>query len=290
MAQLRWTSEYDYRRKRWLRPRRLRTSATTDGRVVHRENRSIRLRAVRPYLELLRRALEVRKRVIGGDVVAAIMTSNLGLIREARGDLDGAEGFYREGEAIYATLNEREFFEHGFNLNNLAMLLLLKGNPAEAEVHIRHSLRIMKGILGPEHVNMGLGQMNLARIELALGRAQDALVTVTQAATLLEHLPRNHVHVAKTELYKAEILLALKRASEAETLARRALSVRANVYPAGDWRIAEAQGILGRIRLDRGDTTEGRSLLASSLASFTQTFGATHPRSVEAQNALDQRS
>lgn len=236
-----------------------------------------------PYMQ---RALAVRRKVIGEDVVAAIISSNLGLIRNASGDMDAAEARFRDSEQMYAALRDREYFEHGFNLNNLAMVLLLKGQLPEAEAKMRESLTIMRQILGSDHVSVGMGLANLARVELARGRPHDALGTVNAAVALMQHLPPDHENVAGVAMHKAAILLALDRAQEAERLARPSLAVRTKAYSAGDWRTAEAQGILGRIRLARGDTVEGHALLSQSLITFVAAFGEAHPRAVEIRNAL----
>lgn len=233
----------------------------------------------------LTRALNVRRKVIGEDVVAAIIGSNLGLIRDARGDLDGAEQWHRYADVIYETLGPRKYFEHGFNLNNLAMVLLLKGELAEAESNMRKSLAIMTQVLGPNHVSVGLGNMNLARIQLAQGKPNDAMKSLQYGASLIKHLPENHTDVARKDTYEADILLALGRTAEAEQHARHALRVRNDAYPAGDWRIAETQGILGRIRLAQGAVQEGRTLLRESADSFRNAFGAEHPRTKAMENA-----
>ena len=123
----------------------------------------------------LTRALDVRTAVLGNDVVAAIISSNVGLIRDAQGDLAGAEAFHRKAEAIYATLRDREYFEHGYNLNNLAVVLMFRGQLPEAEQTMEQALAVLTRILGPEHVVVGLGRLNLARIALAGGRPDEAL-------------------------------------------------------------------------------------------------------------------
>lgn len=237
-----------------------------------------------PYLT---RALEVRRKVIGEDVVAAIINSNLGLIHDARGDLDGAEARFRATERMYAKLGDREYFEHGFNLNNLATVLLYQEALPEAEETMRKALAIISATLGPGHVTVGLGTINLARIQLAQNKPNEAMASLRRGEALLTHLPEPHADIAKKNTHEATILLALGRLDEAEQRARRALGVRTTLYPAGDWRIAETQGILGRIRLARGAAPEARTLLTASAEGFRNAFGAGHPRTREVQKALD---
>lgn len=237
-----------------------------------------------PYLT---RAVAVRQKVVGDDAAAAIMLSNLAQIREAQGDLTGAEQRFRAAEGIYASLGDRQYFEHGSNLNNLATLLLVRGAVAEADSLMRASLAVLEEVLGPQHVFIGLGTMNLARIQLAQGRPEEALTTLRRGAALIAPFPENHPNVAKKQTYEAAILLALGRTAEAEANARRALVTRERVYPAGDWRIAETQGVLGRIRLARGASDEGRQLLSASYASFRKAMGDGHPRTREIGEVLE---
>ncbi len=237
-----------------------------------------------PYLV---RALRVRRKVLGDDVVAAIISSNLGLIREGRGDLDGAEAYHREAEGIYARLAPREYFEHGGNLNNLGNVLLLKGDLSEAERTIRRSLDILAEILGPEHVNVGAVQLKLALIQLASGTPGDALQTVRSARERLGKLPAGHSYLSRADTYEARILLALGRTTEAEQRARVALAARVKAHPATDARVAETEGVLGRIRIARGATAEGLVLLARSHANLERSYGAEDPRTREIATAID---
>lgn len=231
-------------------------------------------------------SIAIRQKVVGNDVVAAISNGNVALIRDAMGDLAGAEHYHRQAEAIYAQLEGREYFEHAYNLNNLAMLLLLKGDVVEAEQTMQRAISVLEGIVGRDHLMVGRMRINLARIELAGGRALQALATFTAARQPLGALSSESGEIASANVHHASILLALGRLTEAERLARDAVRVRERLYPAGDWRTADARGTLGRIRLAQGASTEGRALLSEGHKAMQLALGAAHPRTVELRRVL----
>jgi len=239
-----------------------------------------------PYMV---RAIALRRQLMGDDAGVAIATSNLGLIRDARGDLDGAERLFRQAEEIYAALRDREYFEHGTNLNNLAMTLFLKDQSAEAEPLMREAVALFRRTIGPDHATVGVAMFNLARIELARGRVEQALRTLRDGATRLGHLPPSHPDVARGQTHEAAILLAVGRLAEAERLARRSLATRTGAYAAGDWRIAETEGILGRILRARGREDQALPLLRRSRDALLAALGPGHPRTRAAERDLAAR-
>jgi len=153
-----------------------------------------------------------------------------------------------------------------------------------APLEIAHSLHHLA--VGPEHTVIGLGLFNLARIELATGRVRQALATHRRGVAQLRHLPRTHEDVARGETFEAAILLALGQTEEAERLARRSLVIREQVFAAGDWRIAETEGILGRILRARGREGEALVLLRKSRDNLLRSMGPDHPRTRAAEDDL----
>jgi hypothetical protein len=53
-----------------------------------------------------------------------------------------------------------------------------------------------------------------------------------------------------------------------ESLTRQALEVRQRTYPAGHWRIAEAQALLGAVLAAQGRTPEAAALMTAADESF----------------------
>lgn len=231
------------------------------------------------------RALEVHRRVFGDDLLAAIATGNVGVMRNAQGDLAGAERAFRQAEAIHASLAGGENYERGNNLPNLGGSLLLLGRIEEAERNMREAIAVYDRTIGPAHLVQGVGRINLSRLELADGRPTEALATVRRGIELLDGLPPEHPTRTGGGTQEAAILLALGRPAEAEPLVRWALGIRERWYPPGDWRTAETQGVLGQILLARGQSDVAIELLQSSHQNLSTALGPADPRTFAAERA-----
>ncbi|MEZ4458061.1 MAG: tetratricopeptide repeat protein, partial [Gemmatimonadales bacterium] len=237
-----------------------------------------------PYMA---RAVALRRKLFGADAVAAIGLNNLGLIRDAQGDIDGAIARFREADEIFLGSPQREYFERGIVLANLAGEMLLKGELAEAERTAREGVGVYQRTVGPDHPNLGITLLRLAQIELASGRPRDALATHRSAVQRFRQFGPTHPDVARSQSYGAEILLALGRLDQAEQSVRLALETRRAVYATTDWRIAETERVLGRVLAARGKTAEAREYLRRARDNFQATMGPDDPRTRAAAGDLD---
>jgi Flp pilus assembly protein TadD len=126
----------------------------------------------------------------------------------------------------------------------------------------------------------------MARIQNALGRPDEALAVIQAGRNILRGVPLDHPDQSRGDVQEAAALLALGRLPEAEQRARRALATRLAVYPPTDWRVAEAEGALGRVLAARNSLEEARILLTRSHQSFRAAWGADHPTTIEIRKAL----
>jgi serine/threonine-protein kinase len=234
----------------------------------------------------LARGLELAERVGSEDRLLAVGSSNLGVIREGMGNIAGAEAAFRRAEFFFARAAGGETQERATNLNNLAINLVTRGKPGEAEGAMREALAMWDRTIGPDHPSQGLGRFNLARIQLALGHPAQALETIQAGREVLRELPLDHRDHSRGDVHEAAALLALDRLPAAEQRARRALATRLVAYPPTDWRVAEAEGTLGRVLAARGSLAEARALLTSSHQHYRAAWGANHPTTVEIRRAL----
>jgi tetratricopeptide (TPR) repeat protein len=241
----------------------------------------------REAVPFLKHSLDIARQLDSLTLIA-VESSNLGNVLFAIGDLAGAEQHYRVAGQILVRTNKRETVERGATLNNLTTVLILTGAFEEAERAIQEGIGILTRILGPTNERVAISTVHLARVELATGRAPQALETVRRAAAMLKHLRPQHPERARAENYEAAILLTLNRAPEAEVLARRALASRRLVGAATDWRIAETEAILARILIALGKTGEAPALLEHSYQVLRDNMGPTHPltREVERDRQL----
>ena len=235
----------------------------------------------------LTRALDVGHQAGIEPLLLAIASNNLGVLREALGNIAGAEEAFRQSEQFYTASAMPQNYERGSTLNNLAMNLIVRGKVHEAEVVMREALSVWESTVGPDHPSQGLGKFNLARILVALGRPAEALKAIGEARIILKELPPTHRDQSRGDVQEAAALLALGRLAEAEQRARRALETRLGAYPPTDGRVAEAEGTLGRVLTARGNLVEARTFLTRSLENFRTAMGADHPRTLEIQAALE---
>ncbi len=237
--------------------------------------------------DYMARTLELRRRTVGSDHVAAVAASNIGVARDSRGDVTGAIEAFREAESIHASLVGAENFERGTNFLNLANSLLLTGQVEEAERVMREALSIWERTVGPNHLLHAIGRIDLSRIRLAAGDPVDALAQVRTGIALLGDLPPEHLYRSRGASREAAALLALGRADQAESEARRALTILRGAYPPGDWRTAETELVLGQILMARGATEAGRAHLTQSHKVIRAALGEDDPRSRRAAAILE---
>lgn len=232
------------------------------------------------------RALAIAEKVGSADRVLAIGNSNLGVLRENLGETSGAEEAFRRAELFHARAGSGDSYERGTNLNNLATILVTRGRPGEAEAVMREARAIWDRTVGPDHPIQGLGRFTLARIQVALEQPALALVTIREGREILRSLPPDHRDHSRGDVLEAMALLALDRLPEAEQSARRALATRLTAYPAADWRVAEAEGALGRVLAGQNRLEEARAVLTRSHQSFRAAWGPDHPTTFEIRQAL----
>lgn len=174
---------------------------------------------------LHRESLSIRRQVLGEDH-PEVATSMLYLADtlKSRGDFDEAEQLYRKSLAIYRRTLGDRHPRLIVSLNNLADLLLIRGQPAAAEQLFEEALAITRRQADGEHLWSAIMLNNLARTALASGDF-----------------------------------------ARGETRIREALSIfRSHSPAASEWRIANAESILGACLAGLGRYREAEALLLAS--------------------------
>ena len=217
-----------------------------------------------------REALAIRTRVLGADHrEVATNKADLGSLLLERGDIAEAERMFRESLAT----NERQLGpEHpntAASKNNVGTVLAIKGDVAEAEKIHREVLALRRRIFGPNNQESAFAVTTLATTLEMTGRYKEAESLLSDAyAIVKDALGADHPGVVNVALDLARVRIARGDAAGVESLTRSALAVRQRTFPAGHWRIAEAQ-----------------ALLAASLAA-QQRFAEAEPLMVAADQAL----
>ncbi len=121
------------------------------------------------------------------------------------GDLASAEEVLPPGlEDERSKCAARAILYVGYDRVNLANLLLLKGESAEAEKEYRDALKIYAATLPPDHQYVASAQTGLARALIELGRLDDAATAATRALTIWRtSLPADHPQIANVQAIRA---------------------------------------------------------------------------------------
>jgi Flp pilus assembly protein TadD len=180
----------------------------------------------------------------------------LGIVRRARGDLDGAAAAYREALRVRPDFPEA--------VNNLSNVLVLQGRTEEAAANYRELLRLRPNY--PEgHNNLGVALRNLGRLDEAEACYREALRFRPQYPDAVNNLgdllSRREQFETAAEHYRTALrlrpdypeahcnlgvaLCRLGRLDEAEEHQRTAIALRPGY--------AEAHYNLGWTRIERGD-------------------------------------
>jgi serine/threonine-protein kinase len=196
---------------------------------------------------LAREALAIRRQVFG-EVHRETATSlnELALLLFGRGDLDGAEPLFRENLATNIKVLGPDHPSVAVSMGNVALVLDAKGDAAEAEELYREDLEIVRKSLGETHPTYAQALNNLATTVMHQGRLEEAQLLFERAVATVRPIFRpDHPRLAIYLVNLARVQVARNQAVEAEPSLRHVLEVRQRLYPAGDWRIAQVQSLLG---------------------------------------------
>ena len=132
------------------------------------------------------------------------------------GRFEPAEAAYQRAYRFFAQNPQAEPTTHAFVVNNLASLLEDQGELAAAERYFDRSVALREALFPPDSLPYLRGLMNRVRVQIQLGRLEQAgrdLTTIEQA--LKAHHPDQTVRHIQAALLRAEWLAASGQADEA---------------------------------------------------------------------------
>jgi len=227
---------------------------------------------------LFRRSLEIRRKILGSDhPIVATTLGNTSFVLAAQGKFEEAEPLLLEALRIHrATLGPSDTL--AISLRNVAALRFDLGDLAGAGRWIDEAAAVAAGVLPEDHpLRLGI-RVRRAAVDRFLGRLDAARSEYVAADEgLAKRFPEDHpdriaplAGRADLELEAGDLEAAHRHALAATEMARR-------ILPAGHWQTAHCEGILGAALLARGESDEGRRLLAGAVATLEARFGAGHP-------------
>ncbi len=239
---------------------------------------------------LHRAALRVRVERLGNNHIdTATSMSNLASTLRDRG---GAENMIEAEQLMRTALTTRQQLlgahpHTAVSLNRLGLLLLYGGRDLdEATALLRQALDMRRNLLPPDHPLIAVSVHNLGLALDAQGRYAPAETLLRQAVALWRaQLGPRHPNVAYGLRSLAGTLCTLERYDEAEQLAREALAIRWRIEPPDPVIVADAEYMLGRVLLARGDRPEAERMLRGSLRTHEE-YLPDNPRTATVAGTL----
>jgi eukaryotic-like serine/threonine-protein kinase len=233
-----------------------------------------------------REALAIRRKIFGEEHrETATSKSDLGRLLMRRGDLAGAEPLLRENVATTERLLGADHPNTAAAKSSLALLLMTKGDAANAETLLRTAVDVKRRVFGATHPEVALTLNSLALTVEVQGRLEEAQALFEDCARIARpHLGEAHPRLLGYEINIARVRIARGDAPSTEPSLRRILSARGQSYPPGDWRIAQAQSLLGAALMAQGRYDEAEPLMLAA-AGVLKPIAGSEDRERAANNA-----
>jgi serine/threonine protein kinase/tetratricopeptide (TPR) repeat protein len=238
----------------------------------------------------LKRALLVqREQSSADDPFLGDTLSYLGILADARGELERSEALYREALAIYQKHPEN-IDRVADGMTNLATAMHKLGDNKQAIELASEALLMRRKLLGEKHIDVWHSLTNLASIEEAQSDLTDAEKMRRQALALAKEL------LQEKNLKTVQSINGLARTlwlrggetalAEAETLQTRGVELAREVE--GPKSLTAAVGVdrLACIALDRGNTDEAVEQFREVLALRREVQSDQHPDTAAAMSLL----
>jgi serine/threonine protein kinase/tetratricopeptide (TPR) repeat protein len=224
---------------------------------------------------LIREALAIRQAFFGDEHrETATSKSDLAILLRDRGDLDGAEPLFRQNIATSERLLGHDHPNAAAGRGNLGLLLTAKGDAVGGEALMRETVRIRRQTLGDQHTDYASALRNLAFALEVQGKLAEAEALLQDAVRIAgTQLGSEHPRMVEASLDLARVQGARGRAAGTEATLRRALEVRERLYPAGDWRIGQAQSLLGASLVAQRRFAEAEPLMLAADKSLKPVAG-----------------
>jgi CHAT domain-containing protein/tetratricopeptide (TPR) repeat protein len=205
--------------------------------------------------------------------------------------LEDAYGFWDESkfdeavaEAKHSLDIKREIFgdkhpDVAIILDNLAALLIEKGDYAGAELYFQDARSVARNLMGETHPIVGIIENNYAMLKYRMGEYGEAEKLHREVlSTWIELFGEENLNVAASFNNLSLALQYQGEFEEAEGLCRRALAIRRELLGPRDPEVAESLNNLSSLVFARRDYAAAEPLFREAVAILRSTLGERHPR------------
>ncbi len=213
-----------------------------------------------PYI---RESLAIRRKVLGEEHrETSVSKSELGWLLMRRGDLAAAEPLLREALAIDMKALGRDHPNTASSQGNLALLLMNKGDLAAAEPLLREALATKQRVFGQQGLDYAVTLNSLAITAEWQGRLDEAQAMFEECLRIARpQVGDAHPRVLEYMLHLSRVRILRGDGAATESTLRQILAAREKLYPAGDWRIAQAKSLLGAALMAQKRYAEAEPLM-----------------------------
>src|SRR6185295_6163005 len=174
-----------------------------------------------------------------------------------------------------------------FSLRSLGALLYNRGDFAAAEPLLREALRIRLAAHGPDNTDLAPVLDLLGSLRFARGDPAEAEKLYRQALDLRRRrLGEEHPDLARSERNLAVLRLAAGDLAGARHLVEQALNRLRRAKLPGDWRIADAESVMGSLLAAEGNRHEAERVLLASYRTLAKSRGERSVATREARQRV----
>ncbi len=217
----------------------------------------------------------------------ALLINNTGEYHYGRAAYADAEPLFHRALEIRQNKLGSEHLDVAYSLNNLAIVLAVRGERLKAESLFRRALGIREKQLGSEHPDVATSLDNLAGLLQGNGKYAEAEPLIRRALGIREaQLGSQHLDVAVSLVNFALLLTAKGNYAEAESLFRRALGIREKQLGSEHPDVASCLDNLGLLLNTQRNYADAEPLFRRALGIREDQLGFEHPGVASSLNNL----
>ena len=250
------------------------------ARLLHQAGDHLTARGLLRSAEtFLKRALEIREHVLGGEHLDTLATLEaLAYLYLNQGEYDQAEALYRQALTIRERVQGNVHPDTASNLDGLALVYSLQGHYDPAETLLQRALIIKEQVLGSDHIDITETLNNLARLYYLQGQYEQSEALMKRAVTIVEQVSGPEDPQTGILLGNLGYLFRVQgRYEQAEALHQQSLRIKEQVFGPEHFSVAFSLDSLASLYQLQGRYEQAEPLYRRALALRKQALGLEHP-------------